>query len=84
MIAVGWYGIQEALHWIVGRWKAIDNELERRDDLIKGWVNSIIGESKASIRQSKQTISEYGSVKQEYINKADELARLRFRNCIIN
>ena len=76
VIAVGWYGIQEALHWIVGRWKAIDNELERRDDLIKGWVNSMIGESKASIRQSTQTISEYDSVKHEYDNKADELAKL--------
>ena len=36
----------------------------------------MIGESKASIRQSTQTISEYDSVKHEYDNKADELAKL--------
>ncbi|MDF5130875.1 hypothetical protein P3628_06830 [Vibrio parahaemolyticus] len=74
--ATAWYSIQEAMHWIVGRWKAIDYELERRDDLINGWVNLMIDESKASIRQSTQTISEYDSVKQEYDNKSDELAKL--------
>ncbi|WP_425670060.1 hypothetical protein ACPSL3_23950 [Vibrio owensii] len=76
VIAVGWYGTQEALHWIVGRWKAIDNELDRRDDLINRWVNSMIDESKAHIRQSTQAISEYDSVKKEFDYKSDELAKL--------
>ncbi|MDA0385965.1 hypothetical protein [Vibrio owensii] len=76
VIAVGWYGIQESLHWIVRRWKAIDGELERRDELISEWVKTIVDDSKVVTRQSVTVISEYDEIKSKHDSKAEELAKL--------
>ena len=46
--ATCWYGIQEMLHWMIGRWNTIDDELTRREEIIFGYEFYLLNQCNAT------------------------------------
>ncbi len=76
VFAVGWYTVQEAFHWIINRWKEINNELAKRETVIENWIKKINLETNKTITLSKEVCSDFDKNTNDFDESAAELAAL--------